>query len=470
MGAPKPSKPQFYDSAMQTLESSPIWKLGVVSLGILLFSYTNYFLEFVYKVTGVPVKVALISGLLALFMLFLTGRPTRFFYVPGSILWFGYLMWMVFCAAMGTYPNGGLKQVFEYAIRFYILPVACCGLLLTQGSIKSAVGYCIAGCAFILFACFKWGEITSDVRFVIPNTSLSNPNDLATHLLMGVTFFLVPILYGSTLLRAISFGLIIPTIYYILKTGSRGNLVAIVGLAFVVFLVGSRRFKVAMITALPVAIGLAVLLIPSTTLKRLTLIVASSESVETDSEVVEDAGLRSSVASQMARMELVKQGLKLTLKHPIFGVGPFYFSDGMDLMIREETGRKSSWEGSHNTYIQASGETGIPGFVMYISLLFIYLRLAFRTYKQSLKLGERQNAMLSLGLFLSLLSYVLSTTFSHLLFSAFMPMIVGLIAANYLVCVELTARRKAMDLAAQPEVAVDVKPRFVGQNPAPRFG
>jgi hypothetical protein len=279
--------------------------------------------------------------------------------------------------------------------------------------------------------------MSSDARFIIPETNFSNPNDLATHLVIGVTFFIVPLIHGSVFQRLFALALIVPSIVFILRTGSRGNFVAVVALMIAAFFLGGRTLKLIMITGTPIVIGASLLLIPTPTLKRLTLFMSSDSEVAAslESGAVDAEGLGSSISSQQARIELIRRSVRLTLQNPIFGVGPFHFEYGMDELVRSETGRKSNWQGSHNTYL--------PGAAMYIAILIINLRTSFRTYRQALKIGENQIAGQALGLLLSLFAWSVSTFFSHLLWSEIVPILVGLVGANYLACVEATARRQA---------------------------
>jgi O-antigen ligase len=74
-----------------------------------------------------------------------------------------------------------------------------------------------------------------------------------------------------------------------------------------------------------------------------------------------ETGSSEAQGSTEARLNLLKRAVDVTLKNPIFGVGPGMFPlaafGRMDAHV------------SHNMYTQLSSETGIPGFLMYLSAL-----------------------------------------------------------------------------------------------------
>jgi hypothetical protein len=84
-------------------------------------------------------------------------------------------------------------------------------------------------------------------------------------------------------------------------------------------------------------------------------------------------------ASKEGRINLIKKAVNLTIQHPIFGVGAGMFPlaawGKMDAHV------------THNTYVQVSSETGIPGFLIYMAAIV----LSFRVTGRIMKLAQ-QNA------------------------------------------------------------------------------
>ena len=111
-------------------------------------------------------------------------------------------------------------------------------------------------------------------------------------------------------------------------------------------------------------LGVAMLTtVPAETWTRLTLIVTNPLEPGAPRD---DIQLRGALGSQAARMELQKRAVELSFRYPLFGVGPLMFDDAVDLMVRRETGERSTWQGAHNTYLTIAAENGLPAFVFYV--------------------------------------------------------------------------------------------------------
>ena len=79
-----------------------------------------------------------------------------------------------------------------------------------------------------------------------------------------------------------------------------------------------------------------------------------------------------------ARRELLTESIRVTMHHPLFGVGPGNFQ-----------AYTQSWHVTHNTYTELSSETGLPGLGLFLAILL----LTFRSLKQvSETQGTRRSA------------------------------------------------------------------------------
>src|SRR6185437_3589419 len=67
--------------------------------------------------------------------------------------------------------------------------------------------------------------------------------------------------------------------------------------------------------------------------------------------------------SMDARRDLLMESIRVTLQHPIFGVGPGNFQ-----------AYTKSWHVTHNTYTELSSETGIPGLALFLTILYFTFR------------------------------------------------------------------------------------------------
>jgi O-antigen ligase len=70
---------------------------------------------------------------------------------------------------------------------------------------------------------------------------------------------------------------------------------------------------------------------------------------------------------------MLMRSIEITLKHPLFGVGPGEFMDA-EAQDAQTVGQRGMWHFTHNAYTELSSETGIPGMV-------IFLIAFYRSYK-----------------------------------------------------------------------------------------
>ena len=118
-------------------------------------------------------------------------------------------------------------------------------------------------------------------------------------------------------------------------------------------------------------IGMAVtmLFVPGEVLNRFTTIFESGEE--------EQPTVDNPTGSTEGRLAVLRRSLIVTMTRPVTGVGMGQFPDYEDFLARQEGRRKGSWVGTHNTYTQISSETGIPGLLLFVAVLFVaYRRIA----------------------------------------------------------------------------------------------
>jgi O-antigen ligase len=202
-------------------------------------------------------------------------------------------------------------------------------------------------------------------------------------------------------------------------------------LAVMAVAISPRTMRLKLAGAIVLLAAMVLPLVPASTWNRLltfTSVDTSTIRTKEDLEYAERA-----VGSTMARKDLQIKALRLTAYHPLFGVGPKMFADAVDAMVRGETKRKSSWQVSHNSYLQVSAETGIPGFIFYTWTIILCLKLNYRIYKQSLVVPALHDATLqSACLLLSTAAFAFGILFSSIAYDYHLAALVGFTAANYL--------------------------------------
>jgi hypothetical protein len=82
-------------------------------------------------------------------------------------------------------------------------------------------------------------------------------------------------------------------------------------------------------------------------------------------------------ASALGRLDMWQSGVRMTATNPIFGVGFGQFPDNYQRYARNPV----QWEplDAHNSFIKAAAETGLVGFIPFMALVFLTLRVGHRS-------------------------------------------------------------------------------------------
>jgi len=359
-----------------------------------------------------------------IFLLYLvSGQPFRFAQTPFFLPWVVLLFWWLLAGATGIYKGRSIPFLLEYAIRIHTLPLIFCGIALDLRGMRKILYGCGFAVPVLLAACYKWGTMLED-RFVILDTSAGNANDLALRLLLFGSLFLV-FFGGGMALRFLGILTLPILIYYVLKTGSRANLLtmSIIVVVSLFLLPGAK--KVLPILAL-MGFFCAIPFLPRSTLNRLVSFFYVPTSIETmrGAELAQGA-----VDSTNARMQLQRRAIELTMQHPLLGVGPLNFEDGVDDMVQKEERHRSGWQVAHNGYLQVAADTGLPGAILFTWLIWMCLRTNYRSFRQS----EGEAALISFVILLASLVYAIGILFCSVAYDFYLSLLVGLTAANLLV-------------------------------------
>src|ERR1019366_9892440 len=106
----------------------------------------------------------------------------------------------------------------------------------------------------------------------------------------------------------------------IVKTASRGAMVALAIDLLVFFWRGTARQRIALCLLAPVALSALLVIVPRDTWQRLS-------SLSTREAGVGDAIAAEAVSSQSLGQHLWLKGIQYAVEHPVFGIGPGLFVD-----------------------------------------------------------------------------------------------------------------------------------------------
>lgn len=220
----------------------------------------------------------------------------------------------------------------------------------------------------------------------------ANPNELALIIDLSLPFCLVLALTTRSYVKRLAWTIaMLAMIYVLFLTASRSGAIALVAALLVCLWqlgVNNRRFSLLLLV--PVAI-IVIMLHGGNTLR------ARFEGTNID-PATNKPGTEAS-GSARERKELLFQSLKVTVEHPLFGVGPGNFAVVSGV-----------WRVTHNSYTQMSAEGGIPAFLFYALILWrgIANLRDIRRYSN----GGRRIQLFSMALEASLAAYLVGSFFA----------------------------------------------------------
>ncbi len=337
----------------------PRFKWSLVLLGLCIYTFAIITSRFPVGQLGIAVGVA---GLF-------TGRDSVRTPAP-FWLYLGFLLWALVSSFASPFTDVALGELLERLKLLVILLVAM-NALRTEGQLQFYLLF-VLGC-FILFPArgtFLGGDTIGGGR-VVWTGAYNNPNDLACLCLLALGIA-IAITFSETTwtfvrLGAASGALILLVV--ILRTQSRGAFLGVMvatAPAFIPMLLKQLRLAIGVGIVVALVISFA---IPPKTWDRLVGItkLTSTEAIENQDNTNE------ADSSATQRLEILKVGWKIFLDHPVFGIGLGAYPLACN-MYSPSIGKRDT----HNTYLNLASELGLPGFLIWCSLIGSVLFHAYR--------------------------------------------------------------------------------------------
>jgi O-antigen ligase len=371
-----------------------------------------------------------------------------------------FAIWLALATPFSIWRGGSVDALIEVSKN---LPVFFLVGGLTQdfGETRKAIHTLAYAVLTLAFLTFFFGGLM-DGRLMLSTGKFANPNDLAQALVLALPFWwLMGTKSGGGLLhRLAAFPAFAAIIFVTSRTGSRAALIAAVGAGIVFFLHVSLSSKLKLMTVTAGAVMLAAVIVPDGLRSRYLTLFEPDEIIAPVEEVgpsQNEGGpsYEKAVGSSESRLGLLIASLKITLEHPLFGVGPAMFQVA-ESNLAQEQGQKGNWHETHNAFTQVSSEAGVPALLFFIAVLALSIRSAHRIHKQC---GRDPKLMplahTALALEVSLAAYAFSSCFASVAYGNMLPTLAGLAVA--------LERSAAAALAAledkAPAVAAPVPPR-----------
>lgn len=121
--------------------------------------------------------------------------------------------------------------------------------------------------------------------------------------------------------------------------------------------------------------------------------------------------------SNLERINRWKSALRMSAEKPLFGWGPgtYQFIYAPYQIASEKTKISTNWgEGgnAHSEYLGLLAESGIPGVIIYIILLFVVMKKAIALFRRA---GERENRIMLICMITALSTYIVHGALNNFL-------------------------------------------------------
>jgi len=252
----------------------------------------------------------------------------------------------------------------------------------------------IAGCGGIavasLYMLREWRWYGYNPLFR-PEIGVGNPNDFAAmaNLFVPIAFYLM-LERRPGWERLLCLVCLLSTLGGIIVCASRGGFLGLAAAILLMVWHSARPLRnLAIVAALLIPLALA----PFSPLHRLL------------------RPTRSDQESTEIRMELWRSGLRMIRVHPLLGVGLGNFK----LMSSDYGGPELKKAGmAHNTYIEVAAETGIPGLIAFLAILYFSFRTLERIRRHTGRAGPALLGKAASGMQAGLLGCSVAIFFSSL--------------------------------------------------------
>jgi O-antigen ligase len=356
--------------------------------------------EILLATTGVNTRLLYFFAVPAILLSLISGAAQRTFQRRAGLYWAGFVAWMILATPFSSWPGGSVGRLIGYGRVELVMLMIVAGLAVNWKELRALL-YTMAagGLTTILFArIFLRQDVSGRFTMNDVSGSVGNSNDLAAQVILVSPFIWYAI--KDTLLPAGIRWLFWPVIGYgivvVLGTGSRGGLVALVGMALFVMFRASVSQRALMLAGVVVVVLLSPVFLPQATLTRLGSLFGQRH------EEADESG--------KTRSYLFRQSLIFAAEHPVFGVGPGQFSN-FEGKTRLEEGHRGAWSETHNVFTQVASECGIPALLFFAGGLGSAFFAVSKLYKRARREGVPEVANVAFCYMISFVGYLITILF-----------------------------------------------------------
>lgn len=346
----------------------------------------------------------------------LRGRPTLY--------WIGFTAWIAAVVPFAVYRSGAFHTVVEYVKVGPVVLLTIVGLVVTWQHCRAMMWAFGLACGISTASGLVFGrQMQGGERMALEFGSIKNSNDFAAHLLMLAPFLLWLVLSRRpAVFRMAALAAFAVALYYVVRTASRGAMLALLVDLVVLLWRGTMRQRIALCVAVPLAAVSMSVLVPSETWQRLRSF--SAEGVAGSNAIAQEAA-----SSATLRQHLWQMSFQYAIQHPVFGVGPGLFSlfEGSH---EKTVGTHGYYMPAHNSYGEVASECGFPGLLFFIAGILSTLRLLNTTCKKARRHPKyRDIQTMTLCVMLSTVGFSIAATFLSLAYTFYLPALAALAVA-----------------------------------------
>lgn len=366
-------------------------------------------------------RLLLVISSIALLVVFITGNVIRAIKTELGALLIALTTWMVVAMPFSSWKSETLNQFLNNWLKSLMVFMIVAGLTLgvpTFRRLMRTMGWAAAASSILVIPGAFNGGGGGDDRLVGVGT-LSNPNEIAFHLWLGMPFLIYLITQSKAVKKILLIGICGFELLMIVKTVSREGLLLAGAIGLITLLRVSVGNKMKLLITFAVLVLVAATTLSRDSIERYMTLFSSN----TNTEAAQSAAL-----SAKTRTQKLQESIELTLKNPIFGVGMGVFMPA-SVDLTKAKGGTVDWQVSHNSYTQVSSELGFPGFFLLIALYISAFRQVIRTDKKAKAAGREDIRNIAFALLLALVVLSIHFCFDSMAYLFYLPLMMGLVSA-----------------------------------------
>jgi O-antigen ligase len=395
---------------------------------VLLFLFVTFarIPELIATQLGVVLPIAMVLSILAGVAAILATSLPRLAKMRAVIWLIVFTVWLGVAAVFSSWRGGTFDMFKEYWSKSILICLVIAMLIRTLGDVRKIMEtLAYATLVIILTAAIFSGTVVG--RLVVGDAgSLSNPNELASRLSMGLCFclFVLSNERGFSIKRAVIAAAIPVALLLALRTGSRAGLLTLVVLFIMLVARVSIGKKLLLFGGGTILALACFVLLPKDVTERYAMMFTTPQDAVGTALTEEQ---KMAVGSRAARTALMEEGIGLALTHPLVGVGPGVYAAAAATEANAG-GHRAMWHETHNTYVQLAAEDGIPGLLLYALAIGSCLASSYSIYRKARKdPALSQISEMSYFLLMALVSWAVGAFFDSEAYRLEFPVLAALI-------------------------------------------